>query len=80
MPHAPRVHNKVEIKKLHKLGRFPKLRAAGRAAGAAGKSFSRVSTALKRPYGARPAGNAKERALTPKVEDVALEQRTLSSP
>ena len=28
-------HNKVESKKLHKLGRFPKLRAAG----AAGKAF-----------------------------------------
>ena len=33
-------HNEVESKKLHKLGRFPKLRAAGRAAGAAGKAFS----------------------------------------
>ena len=30
-------HNKVESEKLHKLGRFPKLRAAGRAAG---KAFS----------------------------------------
>ena len=39
-PMPPGEHNKVESKKLHKLGRFPKLRAAGRAAGAAGKSFS----------------------------------------
>ena len=34
----PGEHNKVEYKKLQKLGRFPKLRAAG----AAGKAFSRV--------------------------------------
>ena len=37
-PMPPREHNKVESKKFHKLGRFPKLRAAG----AAGKAFSRV--------------------------------------
>ena len=36
----PGEHNRVESKKLHKLGRFPKLRAAGRATGAAGKAFS----------------------------------------
>ena len=30
-PIAPGEHNKVESKKLHKLGRFPKLRAAGKA-------------------------------------------------
>ena len=35
-PQAPGEHNKVESKKLHKLGRFSKLRAAG----AAGKAFS----------------------------------------
>ena len=28
-PMPPGEHNKVESKKLHKLGRFPKLRAAG---------------------------------------------------
>ena len=42
-PKPPGEHNKVESKKLHKFGRFPKLRAAGRAAGAAGtagKAFS----------------------------------------
>ena len=42
-PMPPGEHNKVESKKLHKLGRFPKLRAAGHAAGAAcaaGKAFS----------------------------------------
>ena len=39
-PMPPREHNKVESKKPHKLGRFPKLRVAGRAAGAAGKAFS----------------------------------------
>ena len=38
-PMPPGVHNKVESKKLHKLGRFPKLRAAS-AAGAVGKAFS----------------------------------------
>ena len=31
-PMPPREHNKMESKKLHKLGTFPKLRAAGRAA------------------------------------------------
>ena len=31
----PREHNKVESKKLHKLGRFPKLCPVGRAAGKA---------------------------------------------
>ena len=35
-PMPPVEHKKVESKKLHKLGRFPKLRAAG----AAGKAFS----------------------------------------
>ena len=35
-PMPPGEHKKVESKKLHKLGRFPKLRAAG----AAGKAFS----------------------------------------
>ena len=30
IPFAPGEHNKVESKKLHKLGRFPKLRAAGK--------------------------------------------------
>ena len=35
-PMPPGEHNKVESKKLHKLGRFPKLHAAG----AAGKAFS----------------------------------------
>ena len=39
-PKPPREHNKVESKKLHKLGKFPKLRAVGRAAGAAGEAFS----------------------------------------
>ena len=29
-PKPRREHNKVESKKLHKLGRFPKLRAAGK--------------------------------------------------
>ena len=33
-------HNILESKKPHKLGRFPKLHAAGRTAGAAGKAFS----------------------------------------
>ena len=42
-PMPPGEHNKVESKNLHKLGRFPKLRAAGCAAGAAGKAFSRVT-------------------------------------
>ena len=46
-PKPPGEHNKVECKKHHKSGRFPKLRAAGRAAGravgAAGKAFSRPS-------------------------------------
>ena len=36
-PMPPGEHNKVESKKLHKLGRFPKLRAVERAAG---KAFS----------------------------------------
>ena len=31
-PKPPGEHNKVESKKLHKLGRFPNLRAAGRTA------------------------------------------------
>ena len=35
-PIAPGEHNKVESKKLHELGRLPKVRAAG----AAGKAFS----------------------------------------
>ena len=39
-PKHPGEHNKVESKKLNKLGRFPKLRAAERVAGAAGKAFS----------------------------------------
>ena len=39
----PGEHNKVESKKLHKLGRFPTLHAAGRAARAAGKAFSLVA-------------------------------------
>ena len=39
-PKPPGEHNKVEYKKLHKLGKFPELRAAGRAAGAAGKASS----------------------------------------
>ena len=39
-PKPPREHDKVESKKLHKLGRFPKLRVAVRAAGAARKAFS----------------------------------------
>ena len=30
-PIAPGEHNKVESKKLHKLGKFPKLRTAGKA-------------------------------------------------
>ena len=38
----PGEHNKVESKKLHKLGRFPKLRAAGRTAR---KAFSYTPTA-----------------------------------
>ena len=42
-PKPPGEHNKVESKKLHKLGRFPKLRAAGHAAGATGKAFSKFS-------------------------------------
>ena len=44
-PKPPGEHNKVESKKLHELGRFPKLRAARRAAGATGavgKAFSVV--------------------------------------
>ena len=36
----PGEHNKVESKKLHKLGKFPKLRAAGRAAE---KAFSKCA-------------------------------------
>ena len=39
-PKPPREHNKVESKKLHKLGRLPKLRVAGRAARAARKAIS----------------------------------------
>ena len=39
-PMPAREHNKVGSKKLHKLGGFPKLRAAGRAARATGKAFS----------------------------------------
>ena len=37
-PMPPGEHNKVESKKLHKLGKFPKMRTAG----ATGKAFSRV--------------------------------------
>ena len=37
-PKPPGEHNKVESKKLHKLGMFPKLCPVGRAAG---KAFSR---------------------------------------
>ena len=40
-PMPPGEHNKVESKKLHKLGRFPKQRAAGRAASAAEKPSHR---------------------------------------
>ena len=39
-PKPPGEHNKVESKTLHKLGKIPKLRAAGRAASAARKAFS----------------------------------------
>ena len=39
-PMPPGEHNKVESKKLHNLGKFPKLRAAGRAAR---KAFSQAS-------------------------------------
>ena len=53
-PMPPPENNKVESKKLHKLGRFPKLRAAGPAAGAAGKAFSqRWSGARRRAMGWR---------------------------
>ena len=39
-PMPPGGHSKVESKKLHKLGRFPKLRATS----AAGKAFSQLYT------------------------------------
>ena len=40
-PKPPAEHNKVESKKVQKIGRFPKLRAAGSAAGGAKKAFSK---------------------------------------
>ena len=42
-PMPPGEHNKVESIKPHKLGKFPKMRAAGRATIAAGKDFSKVT-------------------------------------
>ena len=43
-PKPPGEHDKVESKILHKLGRFPKLRAAG----AVGKAFSMPGCKLHR--------------------------------
>ena len=50
-PKPPGEHNKVESKKLHKLGRFPKLRAAGKAFSKSCRSCSprQASTALQLP-------------------------------
>ena len=47
-PMPPGGHNKVESKKLYKSGRFPKLRAAGKAFS---KPRSRIYHALEKPQG-----------------------------